>query len=115
MCGRFVVAWPIRRVVEWFEVVEARLDALEALGGAPRYNVAPSQLVPVIVAGASGRTLLAARWGFRPPAAGPKGPAPINARAEGLGSGLFRDALRAGRAIVPANGFYEWKDAEGSG
>jgi len=31
-----------------------------------RYNVAPSQLVPIIVAGHGGRRLVMARWGFHP-------------------------------------------------
>jgi len=44
----------------------------------------------------------------------PKGPAPINARAETLGERpLFRGALASGRCLIPADGYYEWVQEQG--
>ncbi len=75
-----------------------------------RYNVAPSQTVPIITASDNGRRLVMAKWGFRPAWVTSGALAPINARAETAAtSRLFATAIRDGRCIVPATGFYEWK------
>lgn len=79
----------------------------------PRYNIAPSQEVDVIVRGQDGSyALRRMRWGFVP--FWEKSPrpkiAPINARSEeALGKPMFRQALQQRRCLVPADGFYEWK------
>ena len=89
-----------------------------------RFNIAPTQRVPIVRnppsrkltilrrAGDSGeRELVLARWGLVPawakdPAIGQK---MINARAETIAEKpAFRSAFRARRCIVPASGFYEW-------
>jgi putative SOS response-associated peptidase YedK len=78
----------------------------------PRFNIAPSQFVPVVRVGEKSRRLAdLARWGFIPSwsAVWPK-IQPINARAENLGtSAMFREAFAQRRCLVPADGFYEWK------
>lgn len=38
-------------------------------------------------------------------------PQPINARAEKLTSAMYRSAFTSCRAVVPADGFYEWRTA----
>jgi putative SOS response-associated peptidase YedK len=86
---------------------------------APRYNAAPSQLVPVVgrKAGSARRGLVRMRWGFVPwwaadPAAGPK---PINARAEtAFASPAFHRSMRDRRCLLPADGFYEWAAGGGA-
>lgn len=52
-------------------------------------------------------------WGYRPTWAVEKGlPMAINARIEKAASGaFFRHLWRSGRAIVPADGWYEWTGA----
>jgi putative SOS response-associated peptidase YedK len=85
----------------------------------PRYNIAPSQLVPVVTADdAPGerarepeRVLRALRWGLvladepRKAAGGM-----INARVESLPKwSSIRSAFRERRCIVPATGYYEWR------
>lgn len=101
MCGRFTITDP-RQLALRFDLAElAELPA--------RFNVAPTQPVPVVV---MGRRLVMARWGLVPSwAEDPKvGSRMINARAESLEARpAFRDALGARRCLVLADGFFEWK------
>jgi putative SOS response-associated peptidase YedK len=94
---------------------------LEATGGdflQSRFNVAPGQDVAVAVRAPSGRRVLVpATFGFPPP--GGTGRAPSaraassripNARVESAADvAAFRDAFSHRRALVPADGFYEWR------
>ena len=69
----------------------------------PRYNIAPTQEVPVIVGEPRHGVLM--RWGF-PGAHGLL----INARSETVSKlPAFRESFQARRCLVPADGFYEWK------
>jgi putative SOS response-associated peptidase YedK len=79
----------------------------------PRYNIAPMQDVPVVRHSQSGeRELAFVRWGLVPrwakdPTIGAK---MINARAETIADKpSFRTAFRKHRLLLPADGFYEWK------
>ncbi len=84
----------------------------------PRWNAAPGQDLPVVradprVKGA--RVLEPMRWGLVPAWAGAPEDAgrPINARAEtAAGKPTFKEPLRRSRALVPADGFFEWKKGE---
>ena len=105
MCGRYTLKMPLLEVA-----AELGLDhpefALE-----PRYNIAPTQRLP-IVTGEMPRRLQLMRWGLVPawakdPSIGNK---LINARAETLSEKpAFRKALEMRRCLVVADGFYEWK------
>lgn len=82
-----------------------------------RYNVAPQQLAPVILANQSGRTLGFFRWGLIPFWSKDASIAnrTINARSETVAtSPAFREAFKRGRCLVPVSGFYEWEPVEGS-
>jgi len=105
MCGRFTQTAAFDVLAERFGItVEA--DAHEELTA--RYNVAPSQDVPIIAASEKGRRLVTAKWGFCPAWAQDSKLAPINARAETVAtSRLFSPAVRDGRCLIPATGFYE--------
>ncbi len=114
MCGRFVS--------QQAPEIPARFDAAVTpavqLQLTPRYNVAPTQPVPVIVAGAAdGRRVELAQWGLTPKYA-PKGKGPIaifNARSETvLEKAGFRRLLSGGRCLIPADGFYEWEKVGGA-
>jgi putative SOS response-associated peptidase YedK len=79
----------------------------------PRYNVAPTQLIPVVRQNAAGeRELVQVRWGLVPrwakdPSVGVR---MINARAETVADKpAFRNAFQRHRCLVPADGFYEWR------
>ncbi|MGZ5036341.1 MAG: SOS response-associated peptidase [Usitatibacter sp.] len=82
-----------------------------------RFNIAPTQLAPVVRAGTLGeRELAMLRWGLVPPWAKAisVGTKMINARAEGVeAKPAFRAAVRQRRCLVPATGFFEWKGAPG--
>ncbi len=107
MCGRYTLTVPAEVLKDLFRVKG------EAPGLPPRWNVAPTQAVTVLVITNDGRrTLRALRWGLVPswakdPAVGNR---MINARAETLaGKPSFREALRLRRCLVLADGFYEWR------
>lgn len=106
MCGRYALYGPSSRYREYF-VTTNEIDF------APRFNVAPSQLLPVVRQDHEGkRTFLSARWGLIP--SWVKDPAeiqhPINAKSETAAlKPMFRHAYRTSRVLVPADAFYEWK------
>src|SRR5438132_4571039 len=82
----------------------------------PRYNVAPTQPVPIVRLAEGKRQFALVRWGLIPPWV--KDPRTftllVNARAESVNAKpAFRNAMRRRRCLVPADGFYEWKDDGG--
>ncbi len=108
VCGRYTLAdpSPLKRRFGLEESAETDVR--------PRFNVAPSQDIPIVAQQSDGtRELLMAKWGFVPHFMGEKPgkrPPPINARAETLAtSGMFRSSVGTNRCIIPADGFYEWK------
>ena len=79
----------------------------------PRYNVAPTQPVPIVRIVEGQRQFALVRWGLIPPWV--KDPRKfsllINARGESVNDrAAFRYAMRRRRCLVPADGFYAWKD-----
>ena len=106
MCGRFTATFEFREIkVRW------NLHG-DLTGLTPRYNIAPSQQVPVIVREESGNRLKVMRWGLVPSwAKDPSmGQRMINARAETLSEKpSFKRLLGKRRCLVPADGFYEWR------
>jgi putative SOS response-associated peptidase YedK len=106
MCGRYELSSHPDVVALAFGLAHA--PALRA-----RYNIAPTQAVPVVRVNRDGeRECVEMRWGFIPrfakdPAIGAR---MINARAETVAkSGAFRYAFAHHRCLVPLNGFYEWR------
>jgi putative SOS response-associated peptidase YedK len=83
---------------------------------APRYNIAPTQLAPVVRTRNGARELILMRWGLVPSWAKEVaiGARMINARADTIAEKpAFRDAFRERRCLVPADGFYEWRAENG--
>jgi len=110
MCGRFAVT---RQLEELARLFEAGLIMAEPF--APNFNVAPTTVIPAVINEDGARAIAGLVWGFTPRWAKARsdGPRPINARRETVASsGMFRDAFKRRRAIIPADGFYEWKKEE---
>lgn len=106
VCGRYSLEAKPHEIVEAFALADA--IAFQA-----RYNVAPTQDVPVVRAeSARARTWHVIRWGLTP--GWWTQPRPIiNARCETVGR-RFRRAFRERRCLVPATGFYEWQKLGGA-
>mgnify|MGYP003145989551 CR=1 FL=1 len=109
MCGRFAITTPPKAMKELF-----------GFGEQPnfpaRYNIAPTQPVPVVAMERGERHFRLMRWGLIPSWAkeAPKSLL-INARADTIDEKpSFRGAFRHGRCLMPADAFYEWK-AKGGG
>ena len=110
MCGRYTIRHPQRLDPALFGV-----DALPL--HAPRYNIAPGQEVLVVRVVAGSRAAGFARWGLIPSWAKDAaiGDKLANARGETLAEKpSFRSAWKARRALLPADGYYEWQVIAGS-
>jgi len=84
---------------------------------APRYNVAPTDVVTAVLQREDGRFVERIKWGLIPSWAkkAAEGARMINARAETVASSpAFRSSFAKRRCIVPADGFYEWDRVSGS-
>ena len=109
MCGRYNLITDTDALVDFFEIEQVLLEPRELV---PRYNIAPSQAIPIVRMGDSGRELLLATWGLVPHwSREPKTKySTINARAETVAEKpAFRDAFKRQRCLIPATGFYEWQ------
>ena len=109
MCGRYALHTNPMRVAQHLGLsIELNWD--------PAYNIAPGRSVPVIASdpGSGDPVGTEAHWGFHPHWAGENAPTPINARAESLRkSRYFLDSFRHHRCLVPADGWYEWREEGG--
>lgn len=113
MCGRYVATRSVDELVEDFEIDVVPEDV--RAGQWSSYNVAPGSEALVVlerpVDGVPRRQLRPLRWGLVPRWAKDPGTGArmINARAETAWSRpAFREAAAARRALVPADGWYEW-------
>ena len=110
MCGRFARYDDEKELVERFNFTNPSGILFEK-----RFNIAPTQNVPVVVVEEDNRILKLMKWGLVPfwakdPSIGNK---LINARAETITEkASFKNPLKKKRCLVPASGFYEWKKSE---
>ena len=105
MCGRYAIT--------------TAPEAMRRLFGYPempnfpaRYNVAPTQPIPIVRMVEGRREFALVRWGLLPSwVKDPKNfTLLINARGETLNDKpAFRNAMKRRRCLIPADGFYEWK------
>jgi putative SOS response-associated peptidase YedK len=104
MCGRYASTLPPEMMVELFRL-------LKSVDMVPRFNIAPTQPIVAIWEQEGRREARFARWGLVPGwVKDPREfPLLVNARVETMAEKpAFRDALKHGRCIIPASGYYEW-------
>jgi putative SOS response-associated peptidase YedK len=104
MCGRFVITSPPAAIRQVFGYAEQP-------NFPPRFNIAPTQPVPVVILDQGARHFRLMRWGLVP--AWVKDPKKftllINARSETVqDKPAFKNAIRRRRCLIPADGYYEW-------
>lgn len=117
MCGRYQITTNLKQIARRFRVPEERLAEMPDMP--QRYNVAPTQPVPVVRVSREGeRRLELMRWGLVPSWAKDVaiGNRMINARSEEAAiKPAFRAAMKYRRCVVPADGFYEWHKLDATG
>ncbi len=105
MCGRYAITRSPQELQEYFGYDERP-------NFPPRYNIAPTQPVPVVHALGGQRHFTLMRWGFVPGWVKDLKAFPlvINIRSETVRQkASFRAAFMRRRALMPADGFYEWQ------
>jgi len=114
VCGRFTARLTWQQLHDLYNITAPDVGPRQGeLDLKPRYNVAPTQMVPVIRLDQDCyRELAMLRWGLIPSWAKDDkiGYKTINARAETVATApAFRAAFKKRRCLVPTSGFYEWK------
>jgi len=109
MCGRYTITSPP-------DAVRAAFGYAGRPNFPARFNIAPTQPVPIVRLEDGARRFALVRWGLVPSWAKDPSDLPllINARAETvLTKPSFRNAIRRRRCLFPADGFYEWQKTVG--
>jgi putative SOS response-associated peptidase YedK len=105
MCGRFVITSPPAALRQIFSYAEQP-------NFPPRFNISPTQPIPVVWIENGARHFRLMRWGLLP--AWVKDPRKftllINARSETVREKpAFKNAIKRRRCLIPADGYYEWQ------
>lgn len=108
MCGRFTNQYTWRELHALYSLSDQMFPTSNF---PPRYNIAPTQMAPVVRPKDNAREIALLKWGLVPAwskdATG--GAKMINARAESVSEKpAFRSAFQRRRCLVVADGFYEW-------
>lgn len=112
MCGRYTITITMEELMLRYFISQTNVPFHR-----PKYNVAPGQMIMAIINDGEQNRLGELKWGLVPSwAQNPKvGSKMLNARAEtAWEKPAFRELIRRKRCIIPADGFYDWRqDAEG--
>jgi len=109
MCGRFDQSQTARYYASVFGWADAVYDSQAT----PAYNVSPGSYRPLMHIEDGVRRVDDVFWSYRARWADGKVPVCINARLEKLTNRYWRGLLKNGRAIVAADGWYEWTGEKG--
>lgn len=115
MCGRFVLFTSGHDLYEEVAALPG-VNEVQAPDGTPppRYNIAPTQQVPLIRIDSGTARIDPARWGLLPTwKKDDTGPPLFNARGETVAEKpSFRSAFKSRRGLMVLDGYYEWKADE---
>ena len=107
MCGRFALHSSQKELEEYFNLENAE-PVIQ------RYNIPPSTAIPIIRTHEEQLAMVNCHWGLIPHWSKDKKIQPINARAETIANKpFFKTSFRNKRCLIPANGYYEWKNEGG--
>jgi putative SOS response-associated peptidase YedK len=106
MCGRFTQHYTWRELVALYRLTQPAVNLQ------PRYNIAPTTTIDVIIPRDGDRLeLVPMRWGLIPSwwkKTAKEVPSTFNARAETVATKpMFRTAYKRSRCVIPALGYYE--------
>ncbi len=104
MCGRYVQTANVAEIKKRFRCKSPDFEIV------PNTNIAPTTIIPTILAERDERRVVRTRWGFDfyDQKTG-KEKAVFNATAEKVAkSNFFRKSFLTRRCLIPATGFYEW-------
>lgn len=107
MCGRFTIVVTMDELMRYY-MIEVPSNKYHA----PRYNVAPGQMVMAVISDGEQNRLGELKWGLIPSWAKDEktGYKMINARADSVAEKpAFRSSFQRKRCMIPADGFYEWR------
>jgi len=108
MCGRYSIYESMDHYLKELAPKQLVINGYD-LWPIDRYNVAPTTRVEIIRPVDDGLSIDKVRWGWSPFWAKGKRPDPINARVETVMTGkFFKELWPHGRALAPANGWFEW-------
>ena len=111
MCGRLDQH---HTAVEYIQAMQwPRANPHVGSQAAPSFNAAPGTYRPLMRLVDDRLVIEDLFWGYRAAWASGKMPIAINARVEKLGNRYWKPLLANGRAIVPADGWYEWTGDKG--
>jgi putative SOS response-associated peptidase YedK len=106
-CGRYILTANRKELEKHYNLANAPKDLR------PNYNVAPGQILPVVTANESGMKMELMKWGIVAP--WKQSMIIINTRDDKIfTSPMWKGLVSKKRALIPANGFYEWKKPEHS-
>lgn len=114
MCGRFSLIDGTAEIEKRFgaRFIRAEFETAASAPG-PRYNAAPSMVLPIIIGREGGeRELVLATWGFHP--SWMHFTSQANARFDSAHERrMFKDAFAKRHCLIPANSFFEWHREKG--
>lgn len=114
MCGRFTKNYTWEQARDYMELIPSRAPS----NFPPNFNVCPTDPIDVVIETKRGRELISMRWGLIPgwwkKSLKEANFATFNARAETVTEKpFFRNAFKQTRCLIPATGYYEWRDTPG--
>lgn len=105
MCGRYVLVNSTKEIEYILQQIEGKTDIPYQTN-----EIFPTNTVPILLSVEDKIKIGLANWGFLNPW---NTGVTINARSETINQKpMFKNAIKNGRCVIPASGFFEWKTTE---